>query len=127
VLGGAVDGGPEIHPVRLKLHRGITSYSSRIGAVIGQALYCAQIQLPDTHPPGLFSPNRRSPRGIRKPGDTVDQKERTPIDPDVSAISKGTGKPPDVLPVILEGRLLRDQDLMIEPIPPSRPVLVGPA
>src|SRR5260221_9970305 len=57
----------------------------------------------------------------------VHQQQRTAIDPDVSRVGKHRQQLPDERRAVRRRIVLADQDMLVETIPPSRPIFVCPA
>src|SRR5687767_1763210 len=119
--------GREVVPVGLELDRGIEAQCVRIVALVGKAFDSAQVDFADAQCPCRLAPDLGRPRRIGEPARPVHQKDRLAVDADVPLIAERTCQPLHVAPVVLLTILLGDQDLRILPVPPSRPVLIGPA
>ncbi|OPY93446.1 MAG: hypothetical protein A4E73_00108 [Syntrophaceae bacterium PtaU1.Bin231] len=126
-VGQVMHGRSDLCPVRLKLDGGIEARCRRIRVFIRKTFDPAQIQLADAEPAGLFSPDPGRFRRIGHAVGPINQKERLPVDADITRVAEVFRQVSDVITIVLLAVLLFHQDLVITPVPSSGPIFICPA
>jgi len=113
-------------PVGGELHGSVEADIPRID-LVSEALHPGEIWI---WQPGLdahLAPDIGRPSGIGEIARPVDEEERPTVDPHVALVGQGGEQMLHVMPIVLGRVLLGEQHLVLVPVPPARPVLVGPA